>query len=215
MYVKILIHVHWCVFKGCWRPSVHCSPKRHFFVNMPSWNSEEETEANCVQHVSMRLNKGHYQKCKNLIFSLYSRVARQNLNNADHYNIKGSHYPKNVTNCTIFFQTLTNPNFKVYSEYTEYTLSKPPLVQSTSIFTHSWRWTWCEVTKWNDAQRSLSKVTEPSTWGSSWGQVQTVLAGFRALSVKHTSYFESPDHYFGAKEATQNPKKQMKSDFGP
>ena len=102
MHVKILIHVHWCVFKGCWRPSVHCSPKRHFFVNMPSWNSEEETEANCVQHVSMRLNKGHYQKCKNLIFSLYSRVVRQNLNNADHYNIKGSHYPKNVTNCTFF-----------------------------------------------------------------------------------------------------------------
>ena len=102
MHVKILIHVHWCVFKGCWRPSVHCSPKRHFFVDMPSWNSEEETEANCVQHVSMRLNKGHYRKCKNLIFSLYSRVARQNLNNADHYNIKGSHYPKNVTNCTIF-----------------------------------------------------------------------------------------------------------------
>ena len=42
------------------------------------------------------------EKCKNLIFfSLYSRVVRQNLNNADRYNIKGSHYPKNATNCTL------------------------------------------------------------------------------------------------------------------
>ena len=97
-----------------------------FFVNMLLWNSEEETEANCVQHVSMRLNKGHYQKCKNLVFSLYSRVVRQNLNNADHYNIKGSHYPKNVTNCTIFFKLWQIQTSRCNLDILLSTLSKPP-----------------------------------------------------------------------------------------
>ena len=119
------------------------------------------------------------------IFSLYSRVVRQNLNNADRYNIKGSHYPKNVTNCTIFL-------FKLWQIQTSRcTLN----ILNILYLNHHWYKALqfsriledeldLEVTKWQDAQRFQSKVTEPSTWGSSWGQVQTVLAGFRALSVK-------------------------------
>ena len=148
---------------------------------MPLWNSEEETEANCVQHVSMRLNKGHYRKCKNLIFSLYSRVVRQNLNNADHYNIKGSHYPKNVTNCTIFL-------FKLWQIQTSRcTLN----ILNILYLNHHWykALQFSRILE-DELDVRLQNGMMHSAPYQRWpnppleAQVQTVLAGFRALSVK-------------------------------